>query len=59
MRLLALALAVVGLYRARQRRLSAKDVKSTVRKVLQESFATVIQVGTSLTNHAVATVVKK
>jgi hypothetical protein len=54
LRLLALAMAVVGLYRARQRGVTARDAKATIANVLREAFASVVQVGTSVVNHAVA-----
>jgi len=56
MRLLAVGLAVVGLYRARQSGLSVSDSRTMIRNALREAFAKVIQVGTSLKSHAVAAV---
>jgi hypothetical protein len=56
LRLLALAMAIVGMYRARQNGVTARDAKATIANVLLKAFATVVQVGTSLKNHAVAAV---
>jgi hypothetical protein len=56
LRLLALAMAIVGLYKARQRGVTARDAKATIANVLREAFATIVQIGTSLKNYAVAAV---
>ena len=58
MRLLALFLAVVGLYRARRSRIAFRDARLAMQRFLRETIATVIQAGTSLRSHAVAAVSK-